>query len=109
MIEDLSKIAGEAMSLIKAHQIEKAAKLVRDKHRAALTSSFNGRQQTVHEVTLALVETRAQRDKVLQTVDELPKQLQPIARAQVENICRELFDPQILELQALKRKISRPR
>lgn len=109
MIEDFSSIAAEVVNLIKAQQIEKAAQLVQKVRRTALTMDFKERQQTVHEVTLALIEARTQRDKVAQVVNGLPQGHLTIARVQVEQICRELFDTQILELQAKKRQLSRPR
>lgn len=109
MIEEFSTIAGEVTKLIKAQQIEKAAQLVQKAHRSALANSFKERQRTVHEVTLALIEIRRQRDKLIQTVDEFPQGQKPLARAQVEQICRMLFDEKILEMQTQKRQLSRPR
>jgi Mg/Co/Ni transporter MgtE len=109
MIQDFSRVAAEVMNLIKAQQIEKAAQLVRKAHHSALTTSFKERQQTVHEVTLALAEARAQRSKVVQAVNELPPEQQFFARTQIEQICRALFDVQISEMQMRKRQLSRPR
>lgn len=109
MTEDLSSIASAVLSLIKAQQIEKAAQLVQKAHRSALTKSFQERQQTVHEVTLALVEARKQRQKLIQAVNEFPQGQQLLVRAQVEKICRDLFDAKIIELQTRKRQLSRTR
>ncbi len=109
MIEDFSRIAANLINLIKSQQIEEAVQLAQKARRSALTTSFTERQRTVHEVTLAVVEARRQRDKVIQAVNECPQGQQPLVRAQVEQICRDLFDAKIFEMQARKRQLSRPR
>lgn len=109
MIEEFSIITTEVIKLIKSQQIEEAAQLVKKTRRSALITSFKERQQTVHELTLALIETRKQRDKLIQAVNEYSQGTQSLARAQVEQICRLLFDERVLEMQARKRQLSRPR
>jgi hypothetical protein len=108
VISDLSSVAASVVELIKAQELEKARQLVLNRHRAALGSHFEARQQGVHELTLAIVEAKKQRSRVMQAVDGLPAEQQLLARVQVEAMCRDLFDGEIASLTSRKRQLSRP-
>lgn len=108
MITDLAGIAAELAALIKANEFGKARQRVLEAHRSGLASDMTERQQTVHALTLALVEAKKQREMLLQVIEGLPEGQKYFARAQVETICREIFDEQISSLQARKRQLSRP-
>lgn len=108
-MSDLSSIAAEVITLIKAKQLDQAQQLVQTARRAALASSFLERQKTVQQITLTLLEAKTQRTRILDTLNALPIDDQLLARPRVEQICRTLFDAQIADLQASKRQLSRSR
>ncbi|WP_442809185.1 hypothetical protein [Trinickia soli] len=108
MIADLPTVAGELVELVKALQLEKARQLAQEARRVAVSSHLEGRQQTVHELTLAIAEAKRQRARLFQEVVALPESQRLFARAEVENICRSLFDAEIALLTTRKRQLSRP-
>jgi hypothetical protein len=108
MIADLAGIAAELAALIKEQELGKARQRAREAHRSGLALDITARQQTVHALTQALFEVKKQREMLFQAVEGLPEGQKYFARAQVETICREIFDDHISSLQARKRQLSRP-
>lgn len=108
MINDVVYFAGEIANLIKAFELEKAALLAADALRMARTTDLGTRQASVHQITLNLAELRRQRERLHDAVEALPDAEKRFARAQIEEICRHLFDGEIAALQTSKRQLSRP-
>lgn len=108
MIADFSSIAVDLVELVRALELERADQLAQAARRNAQRSHFEGRQQTVHTLTLAIADAKMQRTKLFDAVDALPHTEQGRARHTVEGICRLLFDEQIASLVTRKRQLSRP-
>ncbi|TCG09294.1 hypothetical protein BZM27_06545 [Paraburkholderia steynii] len=108
MSNDLAVVAAEIVALIKSLELEKARRLAMERRREAAVWEFGARQKSVHELTLAIVEAKRQRERVMRTVDDLPQAQRLFAKAQVEAICREFFDAEIAEWATRKRELSRP-
>lgn len=109
MIDDLASLAADLTRLLKAGELDKAFKLSSDARRLARVVTLEARQLGVHEATIGLVEARRLREKILRQADEQPEAQRAFARAQLERICRELFDERIAVLQTRKRELSHPR
>ncbi|AOK06575.1 hypothetical protein KDW55_10835 [Burkholderia sp. AU19243] len=108
MIADLSAIAVDLVELIRALELERADQLAQTVRRDAQRAHFEGRQQTVHALTLAIANAKMQRTKLFDAVATLPPSEQSRARHAVEGICRALFDEQIASMVTRKRQLSRP-
>jgi hypothetical protein len=108
VISDLSRLAAQLVELIKMQELDKARQLVQDARRAGAGSDFRARRQTVHELTLAIADAKRQRARLFLAVDALPDSQRLFARAEVENICRSLFDAEIASLTTRKRQLSNP-
>jgi hypothetical protein len=109
MIEDIFQVTTALVALIEAQELEKAKQLAQRANQSARTYDFKSRQLAVHEVTRCLKEAQGQREKLLQAVEALPGTQKLFARAQVEAICRDLFDGEIAWLRTRKRQLSQPR
>lgn len=108
MSNDLAIVAGELVALIKALELEKARRLAVERRREAAVREFGARQKSVHELTLAIVEAKRQRERVMRAVDDVSQAQRLFAKAQVEAICREFFEVEIARWTAKKRELSRP-
>lgn len=109
MIDDLASLSAELLTLVKAMEFEKARELVQRARRASVVADFEGRQQTVHALTLTIAAAKRQRARLLQEVDLFPSDKRAFAQAELERLCRCHFDEVIAALTTEKRKLSQPR
>jgi hypothetical protein len=108
MTDGLSRFGAELIELLKAHELDKALKLAANARHFARAGDLEARQRGVDEASRGIRAAREMRARILQQAENQPDAQRAYAREQLERVCRELFDPQIANLQTRKRELSRP-
>jgi len=108
MIGDISQLVGDLVGLLKAGEVDAAARRIEEARRADSAATFEGRQITVNALTRALHQAQRQRERLAAIVAALPENERAFAKVQVEEICSMLLDDKIARLRAEKRRLSRP-
>jgi len=109
VIDDVVLLVCDLVALIKAGEVEEAARRVGRAGRAHSAAAFTARQATLHEVNRALHAALRQREALLAAVDALPETERPFARMQIEEICAALLDYEIVRLRSEKRRLALPK
>jgi hypothetical protein len=108
MIGDISQLVGDLVGLLKAGEVDAAARRIEEARRADSAATFDVRQITVNALARALHQAQRQRERLAAIVATLPENERAFAKVQVEEICSMLLDDKIASLRAEKRRLSRP-
>jgi len=104
---DLLSLARELVRLLRERELEQALQRVRAARRDHATRSFEERAGVITQVNLTIHRLRAEREKVRAMVTSLPEKERLFAEGQIEPILDEVFNGEIAELKAVKRRQSK--
>jgi hypothetical protein len=107
-MDDLPTLAADLIELIRARELETASARLHAVRRRTLDEQTRDRRRSVHEVTLALVEAKKQRTRLMREFEALPETERHFARFEFDAMCRILFDEEIAWLTTRKRQLSAP-
>lgn len=107
MSTTLSTLTLEVIQLVRSRRIAEAQHLLHTTNRSARAESFGARQASVHQISLMIAEISRQKAEIMSALSMFSPVEQSLARPKLEQICRDLFDAELCDLRARKRKNSR--
>lgn len=108
MIGDICQFVGDLVGLLKAGEVDEAARVVNEASKMRSVRLFDCRQATVSAINRTLLNLQRQRDELVAAVERMPERERMFARVQVEEIASMILDGEITRLKAEKRRLSRP-
>jgi hypothetical protein len=106
IVMDFVSLTKEVVSLLKEHQIEKAAEKARSARRELAFHNTSVRQATIREINSMVYRLKDDKKKVLQAIENLPETERLYAGAQIEEILDEIYNIEIAALLARKHELS---